>query len=62
VKAPIRHLRYERLHRCPVFDYTEETAAELLAGAGFARVEVAFSGRRGFFVCARSSSDIEEAS
>ena len=52
VKAPVRHLRYELLARCPLFDYTEAVAADLLAGAGFSRVELASSGRRGFLMLA----------
>ena len=49
VKAPPRHLYYG-LHRCPIFDYTEADAEGLLAGGGFAAVEFAYSGRRGFLV------------
>lgn len=52
VKAPLRHLRYQVLHRCPVFDYTEAEAAALLREAGFTGVDVALRGRRGFLVCA----------
>jgi SAM-dependent methyltransferase len=52
VKAPLRHLHYEVLHRCPVFDYTEARAHEFLDGAGFSSVEFAFRGPRGFLVLA----------
>ena len=38
VKAPLRHLHYA-LHRCPIFEYTEAEAEELLADAGFSTVE-----------------------
>jgi SAM-dependent methyltransferase len=53
VKAPLRHLHYEVLHRCPIFDYTEAYAQELLDGAGFSSVELALRGPRGFLVLAR---------
>jgi SAM-dependent methyltransferase len=49
VKAPLRHL-HSRLHRCPIFDYTEADAEGFLAGAGFANVEFVSNGRRGFLV------------
>lgn len=52
VKAPLRHVRYELLHRCPIFDYTKADAEALLVGAGFSRVELASSGPRGFLVTA----------
>jgi SAM-dependent methyltransferase len=51
VKGPLRHAHY-RLHRCPIFDYTEAGAKELLAAAGFSKVDFPFSGRRGFLVSA----------
>lgn len=53
VKGPARHARYELLHRCRVFDYTEERADALLTAAGFASVEFPYCGRRGFLVAAR---------
>lgn len=52
VKAPLRHFRYELLHRCPIFDYTDADAEALLVGAGFTRIELASSGPRGFLVTA----------
>jgi SAM-dependent methyltransferase len=52
VKAPLRHLYYA-LHRCPLFEYTEAGAEELLRDAGFSNVEFASRGPRGFLVVAR---------
>jgi SAM-dependent methyltransferase len=52
IKAPIRHFRYELLHRCPIFDYTEAGTEELLTAAGFSSIEFPFRGRRGFLVTA----------
>jgi SAM-dependent methyltransferase len=52
VKAPIRHLHYELVHRCPISDYTEASAVELLAEAGFSGIEFIHRGRRGFFLAA----------
>ena len=52
VKAPIRRVHYEVLHRCPISDYTESDAEELLAGAGFSSVDFIHRGRRGFFLSA----------
>ena len=52
VKAPLRHFHYEVVHRCPIFDYTETRAQELLGGAGFSSVEFPYRGPRGFFVLA----------
>jgi SAM-dependent methyltransferase len=40
LKGPLRHLRYEWLRRCPIFDYTDAGLRELLAAAGFGRVEL----------------------
>jgi nucleoside-diphosphate-sugar epimerase/SAM-dependent methyltransferase len=52
VKAPVRHFHYELLHQCPISNYTEVGAVELLAGAGFSRVDFVHRGRRGFFLAA----------
>jgi SAM-dependent methyltransferase len=52
LKGPIRHVRYELLNRCPLFDYTEAGVQALLTDAGFSSVEFAFRGRRGFLVSA----------
>jgi SAM-dependent methyltransferase len=57
VKAPIRHIHYELLHRCPISDYTEVDAEQLLNAAGFSNVEFVFRGRRGFFVSATPHGD-----
>lgn len=51
IKAPLRHLHYA-LHRCPIFEYTEVAADELLSSAGFSKVEFASRGRFGFLVVA----------
>ena len=53
LKGPLRHFHYERLNRCPIFDYTEAEAEALLTHAGFTRVEFPVRGRRGFLVSAR---------
>jgi SAM-dependent methyltransferase len=52
VKAPVRHLHYELLHRCPIFDYTAASAEALLVGAGFSGIAFPVRGRRGFLVTA----------
>jgi SAM-dependent methyltransferase len=51
LKGPIRHAHYRR-HGCRVVDYTEARAGAILAGAGFAGVQVVSGGRRGFLVTA----------
>ncbi len=53
VKGPVRHLRYELLNGCRLFDQTEAGAEALLAGAGFSNVDFPHSSRRGFLVVAR---------
>jgi SAM-dependent methyltransferase len=55
VKAPIRHFHYELVHRCPISDYSEASAVEILAAAGFSDVEFIRRGRRGFFLAARAA-------
>lgn len=50
VKGPIRHLHYELLHRCPIFDYSEAGVDAMLVSAGFSRVGILHRGRRGFIV------------
>ena len=52
LKAPLRHLWYELIHDCPVFDYTEDRAESLLQAAGFSNVDPVGRGRRGFLVTA----------
>jgi SAM-dependent methyltransferase len=52
VKAPARHLYYT-LHGCPIFEYTEARAEELLRDAGFSSVEFPSRGPRGFLVVSR---------
>ena len=52
VMAPLRHLYYS-LHRCPLFEYTEAGAEEVVRGAGFSHFEFASRGPRGFLVLAR---------
>lgn len=51
VKAPLRHFYYG-LYRCPLFEYTETAAEELLGSAGFSSVEFPSRGPRGFLVLA----------
>lgn len=55
VKGPIRHFRYELLHRCRIFDYTEAGTEALLAASGFSSVEFPVRGRRGFLVSATNN-------
>ena len=52
IKAPVRRFHYELLHRCPISNYTEAAAVELLVGAGFSDVDFIHRGRRGFFLAA----------
>jgi SAM-dependent methyltransferase len=51
LKGPPRRLEYA-LHGLSVRDYGTAGVVELLAGAGFARIEVVEDGRRGFHVVA----------
>lgn len=51
LKGPPRRLHYG-VRRLRIVDYTEESAAELLAAGGFSRVEFPVRGRRGFLVTA----------
>lgn len=64
MKGPARHARYRLLHRCRIFDYTEEEVSTLLTAAGFACVEFPYSGPRGFHVVAgvRSGSRLPRRS
>jgi SAM-dependent methyltransferase len=55
LKAPIRHFRYELLHRTRIFDYTEAGTEALLTAAGFSKVEFPVRGRRGFLVAATNN-------
>ena len=52
VKAPLRRLYYS-LYQCPLFEYTEAGAEELLRDVGFSGVEFASRGPHGFLVVAR---------
>jgi ubiquinone/menaquinone biosynthesis C-methylase UbiE len=40
LKGPLRKVRYEWIHRCPIFDYSEAGVRALFADAGFARTEI----------------------
>jgi SAM-dependent methyltransferase len=40
LKGPLRKIRYEWVHRCPIFDYDEAGVRALFEGAGFARTEL----------------------
>jgi len=53
VKAPLRRLYYA-LYGCPLFNYTEAGAEELLRDAGFSGVKFVSRGPRGFLVVARA--------
>jgi SAM-dependent methyltransferase len=48
LKGPLRKIRYERIHRCPIFDYTETGVRGLFEDAGFARTDI--RGRRTGFL------------
>jgi SAM-dependent methyltransferase len=50
VKGPIRKVRYEWIGDCPIFNYTRAGLDQMLAAAGFERVEIAAPGRSGFLV------------
>jgi len=39
-KGPIRRFRYQVVHDCPIFDYTERELRFLFEAAGFARVDL----------------------
>ena len=52
-KAPLRRLYYA-LYGCPLFNYTEAGAEELLRDAGFSGVKFVSRGPRGFLVVARA--------
>ena len=51
LKGPPRHLHYG-VRRLRIADFTEESAAALLAAGGFSRGEFPVRGRRGFLVTA----------
>jgi SAM-dependent methyltransferase len=52
LKGPARKVRYEWVHRCPIFDYSEERVRALLAQAGFEPSEIT-ARRSGLLVRAR---------
>jgi SAM-dependent methyltransferase len=52
IKGPVRHLRYEVLLDCPIYDYTIRELRFLFGAAGFERVRVVKRGA-GFLVEAR---------
>jgi SAM-dependent methyltransferase len=52
IKGPLRHLRYEVILDCPIFDYTERELRFLFGAAGFGRVRIVRR-RSGFLVEAR---------
>jgi hypothetical protein len=51
-KGPIRHLRYEVINNCPIYDYTERELRFLFSASGFTQVDVEVA-RNGFLVMAR---------
>lgn len=40
LKGPVRHVRYEVINSCPIYDYTERELRFLFRGTGFSRVEI----------------------
>lgn len=52
LKGPIRKIRYELLHRCPIFDYTEREISFLFRAAGFRSLELTRV-HAGVLLCAR---------
>lgn len=40
LKGPVRHVRYEVVNRCPIFDYTERELQFLFRAAGFRRADL----------------------
>jgi len=52
VKGPARHALYRLVHRCRIFDYTEDSVGQLLTAAGFTGIEFPYSGPRGFLAVA----------
>lgn len=40
VKGRLRKVRYEWIHHCPIFDYSEARVRSLLQGAGFQQLEI----------------------
>jgi len=50
LKGPIRKLRYEVMHNCPIFNYTERQLRSLFGASGFRTVEVLRLRQGGFFV------------
>lgn len=49
LKGPVRKVRYEVVHRVPIFDYTPPQIRRLMTDAGFSRVEIDSPGS-GFLV------------
>lgn len=47
LKGPLRKVRYEWIHRCPIFNYTAPQLRELFHEAGYPRLELR-PGRAGF--------------
>jgi SAM-dependent methyltransferase len=52
VKGPLRHLRYEIVLNCPIYDYTLRELRFLFGAAGFERMRIVMRGS-GFLVEAR---------
>jgi SAM-dependent methyltransferase len=52
IKGPLRHLRYEVVLRCPIYDYTVRELRFLFGAAGFERLRIVKRGS-GFLVEAR---------
>jgi 2-polyprenyl-3-methyl-5-hydroxy-6-metoxy-1,4-benzoquinol methylase len=49
--GPTRHIRYEWIYRCPIFNYWEQQLRSIFRPAGFSRVELD-RGSGGFLVSA----------
>jgi SAM-dependent methyltransferase len=61
IKGPLRHLRYEVVLDCPIYDYTVRELRFLFGAAGFERLRIVKRGS-GFLVEARAGSSSERNS
>lgn len=55
LKSPLRHLRYEVINHCPIFNYTDRELTFLFRAAGFSKVELKQRGD-GYFAWAHRAS------
>jgi len=48
IKGPVRHIRYQWLNSCPIYDYTQKEVEVILKDCGFSSVR--FHRKRGGFI------------